>query len=46
VLGFQTEYAKPAAPFHWTFTRHELHALLRSPRSARPTHAGGLNEPA
>jgi hypothetical protein len=28
VLGFQTEYAKTAAPFHWTFTRHELHALL------------------
>lgn len=28
VLGFQTEYAKTATPFDWTFTRRDLHALL------------------
>jgi hypothetical protein len=28
VLGFQHEFAKSAQPFHWTFTRQDLHALL------------------
>jgi len=28
VLGFQHEFAKTAKPFHWTFTRRDLHALL------------------
>jgi hypothetical protein len=28
ILGFQTEYAKTATPFDWTFTRRDLHALL------------------
>jgi hypothetical protein len=28
VLGFQAEFAKTAAPFDWTFTRRDLHALL------------------
>jgi hypothetical protein len=28
VLGFQHQFAKTAQPFHWTFTRHDLHALL------------------
>ncbi|HZV73327.1 MAG TPA: IS630 family transposase [Conexibacter sp.] len=28
VLAFQAEYAKAAAPFDWTFTRHDLHTLL------------------
>jgi hypothetical protein len=28
VLDFQGEYAKRAQPFHWTFTRRDLHALL------------------
>lgn len=28
ILGFQTEFAKTATPFDWTFTRRHLHALL------------------
>ena len=28
VLGFQHEFATSAQPFHWTFTRQHLHALL------------------
>jgi transposase len=28
VLGFQAEYSQTATPFDWTFTRHDLHALL------------------
>ena len=28
ILGFQTEFAKTATPFDWTFTRHDLQALL------------------
>jgi DDE superfamily endonuclease len=28
ILGFQAEFAKTAAPFDWTFTRSDLHALL------------------
>ncbi len=28
ILGFQTEFKKTATPFHWTFTRRDLHALL------------------
>ncbi len=28
VLGVQNEYRPAAAPFDWTFTRQDLHALL------------------
>jgi hypothetical protein len=28
ILGFQAEFAKTATPFDWTFTRHDLNALL------------------
>ncbi len=28
ILGFQAEFAKTAIPLNWTFTRHDLHALL------------------
>jgi hypothetical protein len=28
ILGFQTEFANTATSFDWTFTGHNLHALL------------------
>jgi hypothetical protein len=28
ILGFQAHLAATAKPFNWTFTRHDLHALL------------------
>jgi hypothetical protein len=28
LLAFQSRYERSASPFNWTFTRHDLHALL------------------
>jgi hypothetical protein len=28
LLAFQSHYEHSASPFNWTFTRHDLHALL------------------
>jgi hypothetical protein len=28
LLAFQSHYERSASPFNWTFTRHDLHALL------------------
>jgi transposase len=28
LLAFQSQYELSASPFNWTFTRHDLHALL------------------
>ena len=38
VLGFQSEYAKTATPFDWTFTRRDLHALLDRLDHAADSH--------
>jgi hypothetical protein len=28
LLALQSHYERSASPFNWTFTRHDLHALL------------------
>jgi hypothetical protein len=38
ILGFQAQFANSATPFHWTFTRHDLHALWTDSISAARSH--------
>ena len=37
LLAFARRYEQIAAPFHWTFTRHDLHTLLTKADTPHPT---------